>query len=355
MNLSIVMPGSCNGKCPFCFWKETKMHPDWLTRLSKYFDLIPEPEGQPVKYSLSITGGEPTMSPMLGDLLSLVHKHRHKFIRTVLTTNGSYLEKYLKVPFNGDFQEAIQHVNISRHHYKDDVNCKVFGTKDVPDTGKLEKLICELNKLGIDASLNCVLSTIAESETDCVSGLSMIGQAKMVGASAVNFRHPNALEKFEDSPFDKSFDDYRCKDVSECPVCKIKHRMIHGMHTYFSYGLIEPSRALEDIYELIFHPAPINGHFLTADWAGKLMVKYIKRNDGVLLPMVDIEEMAKHDIEYKLKWQDMKIQSLERKLKDADTMKLLQRLQEEEATGGIRRVAANTSSSGCGRSTGGSC
>ena len=68
-NLSIVMPGGCNGKCDFCFWQKTKPCGGYLEKLTGVFTSLPSQFSQ-----LSITGGEPTLSPYLENVLNLIDR-----------------------------------------------------------------------------------------------------------------------------------------------------------------------------------------------------------------------------------------------------------------------------------------
>lgn len=75
-NLSIVMPGGCNGNCQFCFWKQTEPCGNYLEKVNNILKSLPSQFKQ-----LSITGGEPTLSPYLEKVLNLID--REKYIHTV--------------------------------------------------------------------------------------------------------------------------------------------------------------------------------------------------------------------------------------------------------------------------------
>ena len=133
-NLTVVMPVGCNASCKFCYWESNS----GLThsRFKFIADTLPNMFKQ-----CSITGGEPTIS---NELMSYVEIANSRFDKVVLNTNGYRLTK--------DIIEAVDHVNISRHHYEDHKNEQVFGTNTVPSI----ETIREYCRYG-DITLNCVL------------------------------------------------------------------------------------------------------------------------------------------------------------------------------------------------------
>ena len=87
MNFSIIVPGECNAKCEFCFMKDTgEVSDNYLEELDQLLNSFPK------GHSLSLTGGEPTISLYFADVLELVKKYKHKFTKVVLTTNGTNMD-----------------------------------------------------------------------------------------------------------------------------------------------------------------------------------------------------------------------------------------------------------------------
>ncbi len=67
-NFSIILPGDCNAKCKFCFWKRNRSEsPLFLQQLAWYLDAL----GGVVR-QISITGGEPTLSPWFDGLMEVL-------------------------------------------------------------------------------------------------------------------------------------------------------------------------------------------------------------------------------------------------------------------------------------------
>lgn|SRR5512145_229002 len=246
-NLSLVLPGECNAKCAFCFWSsQWQEHPsEYLRRLDAILSRLPDAFQQ-----VSITGGEPTMSPVLGAVLDRLKRSRHKFTKVVLTTNGYTLDRFI-----GQLDGAVDFVNISRHSRSDLENVGVFGTVSVPSTDELTRAIDRLNTIGIPVTLSKV---ILKSDT-ADSILRFLGYARSAGASQVFLRKPHG--DLLPHPIEEHFERWRATE-SSCPVCLTRSQVIVGMPVVWKRGILEPS-------DLGFHEAIVqpNGK-LTSDWQG---------------------------------------------------------------------------------------
>ena len=138
-NLSIVVPGGCNANCQFCFWKKNKTCNNYLEKMKVTLSNLPSQF-----YQLSLTGGEPTLSPYLEDIVNSID--RKKFKHTVLTTNGANLLEKVNI-----LKGKIDHINISRHRYDDNINNSIFNSKMLT-TEQVKEVTNELNKVGIDVT-----------------------------------------------------------------------------------------------------------------------------------------------------------------------------------------------------------
>lgn len=251
-NVSIVLPGPCNGKCSFCFWDGEKERPnDYHQVLKRTLDKLPEQFQQ-----LSITGGEPTMSPCFDTVLELIERKRWK--KVVLTTNSTFLSG--KIPL---LEGKVDHVNISRHHHEHKINNLIFGwgPNFVTSTSALNNTCNQINKLGIDVTFSCVLTEHLQDKQDV---LDYIKAAKLAGASGVYFRHQigNSLSK---PKIEKEFEQHKVIRESFCPVCRSSTQIINGMYTTWKASAKEPSNDSNEVYEVVIQP---NG-IATIDWEGK--------------------------------------------------------------------------------------
>lgn len=267
-NFSIVLPGKCNAKCAFCFWdakKKPESKQEYLKKLSSILRKLPEQF-----YQISITGGEPTLSPYYEDVLNLIDKE--KFTKVVLSTNGANVNKLLCE----SSMAKIDHVNISRHAVLDSNNEKIFKTKSVLKASDIAPLSEKLNYHGVDVTLSAVLAE-GFSETGSVrvdrNVMSYIFFAKSLGASAVTFR--KAQDENSDlspSKAEELFKDSKAIAESSCPVCRSKTQLIQGMKVIWRSSLLEPSEHVNGIYELVFQADGT----LTEDWRGQREVNVLQ-------------------------------------------------------------------------------
>lgn len=257
-NFTIIVPGGCNAKCDFCFWEQEKPARNYVQKMSFVLDSLPNNF-----QTLSLSGGEPTLSRLFPSILDAIDRKR--WTKVVLTTNGTKLDSVDPEKL----ERAVDHINISRHHYEDGENRKIFKTDTVPDTKKLKTLCAKMNKIGIDVNLNCVLVDQFTGKADI---LKYIRFAKSVGASSVCFRQEQNNEKdaagtaIDICAEEKWFKDIKSVYDNGCPVCRSKRQLIEGVMVSWKSAYNEPSDALKDvIYEGIMHP---NGN-VTSDWEAK--------------------------------------------------------------------------------------
>lgn len=245
-NFTIVVPGGCDAKCKFCFWEYTEPCTDYLEKLRVVLETLPDDFQQ-----LSISGGEPTLSTYLEDILELLTRDR--WPKVVLTTNGSRLEDYIEL------LSPVKHVNISRHHYLENVNRSIFNSSTVPSNSEIKELCDAMNHLGIDVTLNAV---ITEQLTNVRQ---FIQFAKEINASAVSFRKQHTKDSdLSPTELEKEYSGYAIIGESLCPVCRANFQIIDGMRVGWKSSIAEPSEVYSNkVYELILHP---NGK-LTMDWA----------------------------------------------------------------------------------------
>lgn len=247
-NLSVIVPGPCNGKCGFCFWKHEEVIDGYFKRLKNVLDSLPEQFNK-----ISLTGGEPTISKYLPPILRVIGDRRDRWKKVVLTTNGTGLKPGSIEQFDG----AVDHVNISRHSEWNKDNDKIFGA-EMPSGDLIECRIARLNKMGIDVTANCVIQSDVQPRVS-----PFITWAKSVGFSSVCFRKQHS-EGCDLSPTTQENDYTEYKHIAEssCPVCRTTTQLIHGIKVFWSLSIPEPSEGLDLIYEAVLHPDGT----LSADW-----------------------------------------------------------------------------------------
>jgi organic radical activating enzyme len=253
-NFTIITPGGCNSFCNFCtdpFKK--KPDPAYMANLVKALH-----HQLPAHFSqVSISGGEPTLSPDLEAILDVV-KMSGRFKKVVLTTNGARLTHFVPV-----LKETINHLNVSRHAIGYEDNAKVFGTRQIVTDEALKAAAFELNKAGIDVNLNHVYGKDSALTVDYV--LRYIEYARSVGATSVSFRYDQNENSLEPTYLEKLFSEWSVVRQGGCPVCRNHTVLVGGFPVVFKASFAEPSKAIADVYELVYH---ITGK-LTTDWEGK--------------------------------------------------------------------------------------
>jgi len=250
-NFSIVMPGGCNARCAFCNHTSTKGSPDFVKKLKSKLDELGD-----VVTQISITGGEPTLSPYFAGVLDLLKNYQH--LKIVLTTNGARIPENIEL-----ICSVVDHINISRHKIRDFDNCKVFGTYDVLCESSLSMMCSVANLYRVDVTINKFLSS-NHRETDEIGAF--ISFAKDVGATSVCFRKDHFSNDLSMTPSESSLSSkYR---EEKCPVCVTREYIINGIFVYFKAGMYEPSEHIDDIFEFVFQP---DGE-LYADWNFKKLL-----------------------------------------------------------------------------------
>lgn len=248
-NFTIVMPGGCNAKCDFCFWKQEKTCDNYLEKLQDTMDGLPSQF-----YQLSISGGEPTLSPYFKDVLDLIDIEQ--FTHRILTTNGIALLNNIDI-----IKEKIQHINISRHHFDDEINAKIFDTNNIPNTEYIIKCVEELNMAGIDVTFSAVLTDEYIKTKDDI--LNYVDYAKRCGASHIYFRKKH--ENLEPHYLEKEFGLSKIIDSHDCPACRTRIQLIKGIDVHWKTSVLEPTDVIDEIFETIFNA---NG-IMTRDWMSK--------------------------------------------------------------------------------------
>lgn len=248
-NTSIILPGPCQANCEFCYWVQTPAPDGYLGRLAKAVRALPA-----ACRRVTITGGEPTLSPHLRDAIHVLRTARG-WDAVVLSTNGARMERLEGL--------AIDHVNLSRHHHHWRHNEEIFGGP-VPDNHDAERIAAELNRRGIDVTWSCVL---CDQFGALEQVLAFVEAARRCGASAVTFRadHRHATTE-RPRELEWTAKRWAVSAGWSCEACRVWRQTIHGMPVYWKASVPEPSVTHGYDYEYVIHP---DGR-LTADWAGNL-------------------------------------------------------------------------------------
>lgn len=276
-NFSIVLPGGCNANCDFCFSAnrpQRKSLAKYLVNLQNTLDTLPKEF-----YQISITGGEPGISPWLVPVLELISENREKYTNILLTTNGTNLLENKDI-----ISSAVDHINISRHHYDHLENKKIFkGTYNISDE-YLEKCVDEYGKNGIDVSVNCVVND--STTKDFIE--KFMEYSKKIGFSAIRFRKENGTN--DPVLVEKEFEEYKVVWNGECPVCKTRKRIIKGLNVFWKTSVVEPDDVSENkLFELVY----MEDGNVYSDWGNK--------------NKIDVKKLVEKKINenFKISWMDV--------------------------------------------------
>lgn len=263
-NLTVILPGGCNAKCDFCFWKPSKINSMYISRLEQYISLLPNLFTQ-----CSISGGEPTHSLYLEQVLNVINNF--KFPKVVLTSNGSNILNIIYI-----LKDKVDFVNISRHSIIDSENVNVFKSPEIPNTKQLTEICNRLNSIGIEVNLNCV---VEENFGTKEYLFDFVDYARKVGASTITFRKNYNSDNLNDFKLNTLFSDVKSIKQDSCPVCKLDRKIINGIPVNFKYSLNEPSKHVDFIYELIYQPDGI----MYEDWNFEKPVEFITQKSNQII------------------------------------------------------------------------
>lgn len=158
MNLQVVTNYNCNHDCLFCIEgteniSEKKLPDEVFGNLVD--NIVQEYQVKnTVKPVVTVTGGEPLLfKNRLKIILETLKKN--KVQRYGVNTNGKFLNQpYYIDLFNQYFNTEPFHVNVSRHHFDDVKNNKLFNGKAISTT----ELVEANNKLGNKLTLQAILA-----------------------------------------------------------------------------------------------------------------------------------------------------------------------------------------------------
>lgn len=267
-NFSIIMPGGCNAKCKFCFNNsKTKSENcsdfDFLINLWEILKTLPTQF-----YQISITGNEPMLSPVIENVMELCKRMKQRYTNILLTTNGTKLLDNPQVVIDG-----VHHINVSRHHYDENENKRIFGGAYNVTDKELAEIVDVYSGRGVDVSLNCVINDTTNE--DFINAY--IDFAKQMGVYAIRFRKENGA--IEPTPVECKFGEkYPILWHGACPVCRTDLRVIRGQNVYWKSSVLEPSdHIVKQIYELVYDT---DGQ-IYLDWnRNKLLADFIKTQDN---------------------------------------------------------------------------
>lgn len=232
-NFSVFLPGTCNAACEFCYNKpivQRITYDLYLKNLEDIFSELPS-----FFTSVSITGYEPTLSPILTQVLELTKEY--SFDRVVLNTNGAAIFGYVN-----EIYSNVDYINLSRHHYIDSVNKRIFGGSYNLTTEDIRMMCDEFNS-------KITLTSIVTSETSNNFIDTYIDYALDLGVKNVVFRQIAG-----DLDFMHIFNMQRYTGFNMDKFCTYRTGNRYGLKYIFKSSVLNPGLICDKIYEYIYKP-----------------------------------------------------------------------------------------------------
>lgn len=158
-NLFIQTTDFCNANCPFCEYHHEQPKNFDLDKLGR---IIKEMLSHGDIGKLNFTGGEPTLDLKRFDEIVQCVKDNIDWNRKpeiTLNTNGIHLMDMIK------YEDFIDSIGLSRHHYDDKANSKIFGCSNVANINTIKEFQSVVhNKKLVQLRCNLILGEIDSYE-----------------------------------------------------------------------------------------------------------------------------------------------------------------------------------------------
>lgn len=168
--LDVKITNSCNARCNFCIESG-----GYSPKNVAVEELIEKANSIEDYKEVLILGGEPFAYPYLSEFVNGLKDKNNIYI----TTNGTlFTEEVIR-----NIAPHISGVNVSVHHYEENINAQIYKTKLNMDSTK--HYIKLLRKLGVSVRINC---NFVKSGIDTKKkAIKMIDYAKWLGANSIRF------------------------------------------------------------------------------------------------------------------------------------------------------------------------
>ena len=252
----------CNAHCPFCSASHgTKvLSPDALGKC------LAELVSAGAIDRVSITGGEPLIVPdylTLSYMFDVLDKSGIDYY--AVTTNGRYLAKHVYLIKR---LVKLKYLNVSRHHFDDEVNRNIFGDAEIPDLATVSSMLQMLKSSGISSRLNCTLYT-DDIDSDWI--ITYLNTARQYGMKSVLFR-PNYFGKRDPNLLDWFLDNLSGR--KESTKCRCVYGDIDGVAVEYRDVDAKLERSIESSGQYIRNFVLHADGRLTGGWSSDSIVLY---------------------------------------------------------------------------------
>lgn len=304
-NFSIFTDDYCNADCKFCvaqlrfenkgqMYKKFKIENDeeYFKRLDKVLAYI-----RPLNPTISITGGEPTISNRIVGILKLVKKYN--FRKKCITTNGSGLLRKVdgKTILDWLIWAEFNHLNISRTHWSTLLNQTIMSFESKYDnltTEKLRNIIKYARENNLRPRMSCLLLKDGvgsiEAVKDYLTFANDVECDNVIFRETMDFDENNIINNVKKNYCNKNKirlnDLWKEIDKDDCFKPVLQNLGYYYYVEVYDYKGIctvtesadlkqldkEKSKHEDIVYEMIFHP---NGN-LNGSWVDNedILLKY---------------------------------------------------------------------------------
>lgn len=179
--LDVKITNQCDMHCKFCIERGGYEPP--AANVESLIQATREDDSK----NVLILGGEPLNYQYLKEYLQGISEFKEKIY---LTTNGKLLMDFLK-EFPRVLQNYLDGINISIHHYKENLNAVIYGGK-VPFKG-IRNAIQAFRKYCVPVHINCNL--VKDFIDSTPEALQMISFAKEIGANEIRFNELQGVKE----------------------------------------------------------------------------------------------------------------------------------------------------------------
>jgi len=186
-NCYVDVHPACNATCPFCIAETVgrTSGPLFFDGLEYTLELVEKLNG-----TIQVVGGEPMISRRLTGILELMEDYR--FHRVVVNTNGTITDPGI---FDKMKRAGVTHVNLSRHHYDENLNQKIMNIRPKLDNDKFRGVVDAIKNTGVHVRVQaCLIKGYIDSLPEIVNYLDW---CKSIGVNDVSFSQMFPLKEFD--------------------------------------------------------------------------------------------------------------------------------------------------------------
>ncbi len=227
MSMFLHVNNYCNANCSFCIIERGPRRE--ISNFTKLEKSIAELIDKRVVSKVVLTGGEPLLHSRFKDFLTMLDNFNLQWYS--LNTNGILLYDFIDKINHSN----LKHINISFHHYTDEINKRIMGNcLTFDDVERIRKIISN----NIEIRLACTITKFIRKESDIMA---YINKAKSIGINNVIFRKEYRGINQKLDVFKKIWNNLFYADICNCG-----YKLINGVNTEYRESNIKLKQMICD-------------------------------------------------------------------------------------------------------------